>query len=964
MAKPINLAGSAERRTYFLLTTALVTLVSMMAGIRPVCAQSVTGNGVTSSGGPGGIVSPNWTVGGDLDVGASGPTPGFLKIENGGTVTNNDGVVGNGASYQGEVTVSGRDGTGNASTWTNNGDLTIGQDGKGMLSVINGGVVNSAWSYIGAGANGQGDVTILGRDVDGNASIWTITGQFYIGESGAGTLNISDGGTVSSSVTTIGNSSNGVGTVTVSGHDGNGNVSTWNNANQLHIGDGGVGTLNILNGGVVNSGQGLIGSNAGANSVTVSGHDGNGHASTWNAANNIYVGYYGNGALSVEDGAQVATSATGGGAASIYVGHGAGSTGSVVVSSSNGALSSLSASDRIELGYGGTGEMTVSKGGFVSAGSAVYLANSATGSATLHLDGDPSGRGILETGAVIKGSGSSAVLDLDGGILRANRDQANFLNGFSSVAVAAGGAWFDTNGYDIAIGTDFSGSSSFDKFGLGQLTLTGDSSGFYGDSTVSAGTLAVNGILGGNMLVDTSGRLAGTGHVGPVVNTGVVAPGYGGMMGTLTIDGDYTSNGGRLEIAAVLGDDNSQTSLLVVDGSTSGLTLINVINQGGLGAQTVEGIKIVDVAGASNGSFVLDGNYLFEGDPSVIAGAYAYRLYQGGVSDPTDGDWYLRSVLVNTPLYQPGVPIYEAYGANLQSINTLPTLQQRVGSRFQLAGVDSDGSGFWGRMEGTYGRFDDARISTTGMDHRIDTWKIQLGADGLLAEDHNGGSLIAGINLSYGEANSRIKSVFGNGALKSEGYGIGATLTWYDGAGFYADAQAQIGRYGSDLRSELLGILANNNGGQAEAFSVEVGKRLSVDENLGITPQFQMVYSNVRFDRFVDPAGAVVTADGNDSLMTRWGVAFDYQSSWEGRNSRAYGIANLSYEWLDGTQASVAGTAIQHASERLTAEIGLGASMDLQSNIALYGEVLAGTPISSFGKSYALKGNLGLRMQF
>lgn len=174
----------------------------MMAGIRPVCAQSVTGSGVTSSGGPGGIVSPNWTVGGDLDVGASGPTPGFLKIENGGTVTNNNGIVGNGASDQGEVTVSGRDGTGNASTWTNNGDLTIGQDGKGMLSVINGGVVNSAWSYIGAGANGQGDVTILGRDVDGNASIWTITGQFYIGESGAGTLNISDGGTVSSSVTT------------------------------------------------------------------------------------------------------------------------------------------------------------------------------------------------------------------------------------------------------------------------------------------------------------------------------------------------------------------------------------------------------------------------------------------------------------------------------------------------------------------------------------------------------------------------------------------------------------------------------------------------------------------------------------------------------------------------------------------------------------------------------------------
>lgn len=404
------------------------------------------------------------------------------------------------------------------------------------------------------------------------------------------------------------------------------------------------------------------------------------------------------------------------------------------------------------------------------------------------------------------------------------------------------------------------------------MTLTGDSSGFSGASTVSAGTLAVNGILGGNMLVDTSGRLAGAGHVGTVLNTGIIAPGYGGAMGTLTIDGDYVSSGGRLEIATVLGDDNSQTSRLVIDGSTSGHTRINVINRGGLGAQTVEGIKIVDVTGASNGSFMLDGNYLFQGDPSVIAGAYAYRLYQGGVSNPTDGDWYLRSALVDTgaPHYQPGVPIYEAYGANLQSINTLPTLQQRVGDRLWAAGVDLDGNGFWSRTEGTYGRFADARVSTTGMDHRIDTWKIQVGADGLLAEVRNGGSLIAGVNLSFGEANSRIDSVFGNGALKSEGYGIGATLTWYDGAGFYADAQAQIGRYSSDLTSDLLGILANDNTGRAEAFSAEVGKRMSIDENFGITPQLQMIYSNVRFDRFVDPAGAAVTAASHNSLVTRW----------------------------------------------------------------------------------------------
>lgn len=954
--------GTAERRISLLLTTALVTLVCTTAGIRPVSAQSVTGSGVN----PGGIASPNWTVGGDLDVGVASPGVGSLAIEDGGTVTNDDGIVGSGAPDQGEVTVSGHDNSGNASTWINNGDLVIGQGGKGKLSTTDGGIVSSAWSNIGADTGSQGDVTVSGRDINGNASTLSTSNQLVIGGSGAGTLNIANGGLVNSATGIIGNGTGGNGAVTVSGHDGDANASTWNNTDQLHIGYDGTGTLTILDGGVVNSGQGLIGANAGANSVTVSGLDVNGNASTWNAANNIYVGFSGNGALSIADGAQVATSASGGGAASIYVGHGIGSTGSIVISSNNGTTSSLSATDRIELGYGGSGEMTIGRGGFVRTGSDTHLANSLTGSAVLHLDGDASGRGILETGSVIKGAGGSAVLDLNGGILRARKDEANFLNGFESVTVAAGGAWFDTNGYDIAIATDFSGSSRFDKLGSGQLTLTGDSSGFSGASTVSAGTLAVNGVLGGSMLVDKTGRLAGTGHVGTVVNTGVIAPGYGRAMGTLTIDGDYAGNGGRLEIATVLGDDTSRTSRLVIDGSTSGLTRIDVVNRGGFGAQTVEGIKIVDVSGASNGDFILDGNYLFQGDPSVIAGAYAYRLYHGGVSSPADGDWYLRSTLIDsdTPLFQPGVPIYEAYGANLQSVSTLPTLLQRVGSRFQSPGADNDGTGFWGRTEGTYGRFDGARISTTGMDQRIDTWKMQVGADGLLAETDNGGSLIGGVNLSYGKADSRINSVFGDGSLTSEGYGIGATLTWYDGTGFYADAQAQTGRYSSDLESDLVGMLADDNGGRAEAFSVEVGKRMAINENLGITPQIQMIYSNVRFDRFVDPAGTVVTAAGNNSLMTRWGLGFDYQGTWEGRATRAYGIANISYEWLDGAQVLVASVPVRHASERLAGEIGLGASVDWQSNIALYGEVLAGTSISDFGKSYALKGNFGLRVQF
>ncbi|TIW70662.1 MAG: autotransporter outer membrane beta-barrel domain-containing protein, partial [Mesorhizobium sp.] len=133
----------------------------------------------------------------------------------------------------------------------------------------------------------------------------------------------------------------------------------------------------------------------------------------------------------------------------------------------------------------------------------------------------------------------------------------------------------------------------------------------------------------------------------------------------------------------------SSTDKLIITGNTSGTANIKVIGLGGGGAQTVDGIKIVDVGGVSAGTFNLQGDYVFQGDQAVVSGAYAYRLYQNGVSTPADGDWYLRSALINpvdpggptSPLYSPAVPVYEAYAGVLQSFTQLGTLQQRIGNR-------------------------------------------------------------------------------------------------------------------------------------------------------------------------------------------------------------------------------------------------------------------------------------------
>ncbi|WP_114953406.1 autotransporter-associated beta strand repeat-containing protein [Sphingosinicella terrae] len=558
-------------------------------------------------------------------------------------------------------------------------------------------------------------------------------------------------------------------------------------------------------------------------------------------------------------------------------------------------------------------------------------------------------------------------ITLEGGTLATSAD----LSSGRDLVMAGAGTISTAGGTIFTLSGSLSGSGALNKSGEGTLLLTGDSSD-YGGSTDVEGTLVVNGTLCGDVNVLDGARLEGTGTVCTTVNAGTVAS--GNSIGTLTVDGRYTGVDGVLEVEAELGGDASAADRLVVTGGTAGTTEVVVINVGGAGAQTVEGIKIVDVTGgASDGTFALRGDYVFEGSQAVIAGAFGYRLFKGGVSTPTDGDWYLRSALLDGsgepqgPLFQPGVPLYESYGETLRLLNGLPTLQERAGNR-RWSGFTASGIGLWSRMEATRHR-PDAAVSTSATDLNASTWSLQVGLDAPLL-DETAGTLVAGMNVRYGQADGRVRSQFGNGTLDTQGYGIGATLTWYGSGGFYADAQAQMSWYYSDLESDLLGSLVEDNDGAGEAFSLEVGQRLPLGGSLSLTPQAQIVYSGVRFDRFSDPADAIVSSDGAESLRGRFGLSLDHQRSWQrssGDTARThfYGIVNLDHEMLDGTRIDVSGTPLLRREERLWGEVGIGGSFSWQDGrYALFSEISAETALSRFGESNTLRANAGFRMQF
>ena len=89
----------------------------------------------------------------------------------------------------------------------------------------------------------------------------------------------------------------------------------------------------------------------------------------------------------------------------------------------------------------------------------------------------------------------------------------------------------------LAFDGSISGVGSLQQRGGGTLVLNGNSPAFVGTTSIFAGTLMVNGLLGGTIDVLSGGQLQGIGTVGTVnvASGGTLAPGapFGGIWESL-----------------------------------------------------------------------------------------------------------------------------------------------------------------------------------------------------------------------------------------------------------------------------------------------------------------------------------------------------------------------------------------------------------------------------------------------
>ena len=167
--------------------------------------------------------------------------------------------------------------------------------------------------------------------------------------------------------------------------------------------------------------------------------------------------------------------------------------------------------------------------GTTSFGSVTLANTSALNASTIVLGGNNAASavfgvitlngGTISAGSIRKGTSNLAtninqnVLHANGGTVKATT-HANNSNYFQNVFVdvQSGGLTFDTNGNNVGIANDMSGSGGFTKKGGGTLTLSGTNT-YLGLTTVEAGTLVNNHSIGGSVTVASNGTFSGSGTV-------------------------------------------------------------------------------------------------------------------------------------------------------------------------------------------------------------------------------------------------------------------------------------------------------------------------------------------------------------------------------------------------------------------------------------------------------------------
>ena len=613
---------------------------AMLVGITGHAALNIEAGAVLNDATFGDIASESGSVGdakitGDgsawnntegMYVGDGGT--GKLTISDGGTVTSAGATIGDQAGSSGQVTI-----TGAGSNWQDSQYLTVGYGGNGTIKLEDG-----ASMAVGTDLNlSEGAAVLLGYEAgtEGKLTVTdatlSVNGQIDIGLDGKGVMTIEDGATVTSGDATGENAvgivvgfDSGGGTLIVSGSG-----TSLQNDGYLTVANGGL--IEIKDGAsvtsTINQSLGYDGCDigySGSNKLEVTGT-----GSKLSIASQMVVGFSGTGILDISSGGSVGlgaaiNEATGD---SLFVGLDSKTKGTVSVT---GAGSHLTVTGQADIGLAGSGKLEIGAGATVTTGD---FTNDTAAGLTLGFDKGGSGlvsvtgagASLTNNGEFLIGISGRGTLDISGGGTVSTSIASTLLtdgvdmgyetgSGGTATVQSAGSAWhigsnlvvgvsgdgmlIDTDEALVAVGTSLViGEFDHAKGNVavqGEALLTAAQETTLGDQKGASGTLTVSdGATIGGKLVQSEfayGAQLVVGYEG----IGLLDVDLGGLVTPLS--------GGSGEIDVGLGRGGNGT--IIVDGAGSELKGASLT----LGASSSGGTASVTVS--NGGSISLSGEVL------------------------------------------------------------------------------------------------------------------------------------------------------------------------------------------------------------------------------------------------------------------------------------------------------------------------------------------------------------------
>jgi autotransporter family porin len=542
-----------------------------------------------------------------------------------------------------------------------------------------------------------------------------------------------------------------------------------------------------------------------------------------------------------------------------------------------------------------------------------------------------------------------------------------------------------------------------DSNGDGQISATTDMtlsnlSSWQGSTNGAVDQLSLSGGSEWTMTGDST-----VGQVDLNNSTIAFAQPTNGDFKTLTVTGDFNSNGGVLLMNSELNGDDSPSDMLHVEGSTSGQAYVHVNNVGGVGDTTTDGIELIQVDGQSDAQFDLAGR--------AVGGSEEYFLYQGSYTDPNDGDWYLRSELptdptdpivpppvdpgepgdptdpivpppvdpgdptdpiVPPPPTAPAVPVYRpevgSYLSNqAAAVNMFQlSMHDRLGTPEldpQKLSDDRLGS-LWVRVNRTDTDYTGGKGQ---LDVDSDTSVLQIGADLVHWGDYGRG--IFGVMAGTGSNKNTTRSDLTGYSSKGEvdGTAVGVYGTWFANptgeTGLYVDSWLQYGRYDNSVQGE--GLDEENYDSRTLAGSIEAGYSWNVFSNettrVYVQPQLQVTATHYDSDDHQETNGTEIKSDEAGGVTTRSGVRVYSQINLDsGMKVQPYADVNWYHNSRDNAVA-FNDSVMQGGDPKDRYEFKTGAQLVLGKHWSTWGQVGVQSGEDDYGN---VSGQVGLKYNF